>query len=140
MKKKSDPRHIARRELVQKLFEWAFKGEVYEKNEKFSLVAGYIDAIDTIIQKSAPQWPLHQINRVDLAVLRLGIYELFIDTDTPAKVVIDEAIELGKELGTDSSGAFINGVLGNVMHHFDSYNAEIVAAHDHPLAPVEPTP
>ncbi len=67
--------------------------------------------IDEQIQACAPDWPLAQINRVDLAILRLALYELKTN-DTPYKVVIDEAVELAKEYGSDSSAKFINGVLG----------------------------
>lgn len=126
MKKKSDPRHIARKEVAQHLFEWIFRHDVSDSNQKTKHIIETVPKIDGIIQKCAPQWPLDQINKVDVSVLRLAVYELFFEPDTPPKVVIDEAIEIGKELGTDSSGSFINGVMGNVMNNFDSYKAEVV--------------
>jgi len=83
------------------------------------LVKGTIDhiaEIDPIIERVAPQWPLDQIAVVDRNVLRLGLYELmFGDRDAvPPKVAINEAIELAKSFGGESSGRFINGVLGTV--------------------------
>lgn len=72
--------------------------------------------IDSMIEKAAPEWPLAQINLVDRNVLRLGIFELvFGDLKAvPPKVAINEAIELAKSFGSDSSGRFINGVLGTI--------------------------
>ena len=72
--------------------------------------------IDKIIEKAAPEWPINQITSVDRAVLRLGLYELLFGNreEVPPKVAIDEAIELAKTFGGDSSGKFINGVLGTV--------------------------
>ena len=70
--------------------------------------------LDVLITKSAPAWPIDKINRIDLAILRYSVYEIT-HTDTPSKVVIDEAIELAKEFGGESSPSFINGVLGSIM-------------------------
>lgn len=72
--------------------------------------------IDLIIEKAAPEWPLDRIAPVDRNILRLGLFELlFADrTQVPAKVAINEAIELAKTFGGDSSGRFVNGVLGAV--------------------------
>lgn len=73
--------------------------------------------IDLMIEKSAPEWPLSKINLINKNVLRLGIFELmFGDTKAvPPKVVINEAIELAKTFGSDSSGRFVNGVLGTIF-------------------------
>lgn len=73
-----------------------------------------MEEIDARISKSAPAWPIEKINRVDLAILRLATYEIM-TADIPPKVVIDEAIELAKEFGGDTSPSFINGVLGSVV-------------------------
>lgn len=83
------------------------------------LVGGTIEnlpKIDKIIEKAAPEWPLNQITAVDRAVLRLGLYELLFGKrgEVPPKVAIDEAIELAKSFGGESSGKFVNGVLGTV--------------------------
>jgi len=64
---------------------------------------------------AAPEWPLEQINKIDLAILRLAIWELTIKQKEPPKVIIDEAIELGKTYGSEKSSSFINGVLGTVF-------------------------
>ena len=74
------------------------------------------ELIDSLIGKAAPEWPVTQINLIDRNVLRLGIFELvFGNHETvPPKVAINEAIELAKAFGSDSSGRFINGVLGTI--------------------------
>lgn len=120
---------------MQSLYEWDFSGkkkelkEIVEKNIKdfgpgladdsfvWQIVAGvvqYLKEIDKVIEKAAPQWPIDQINIVDRNVLRIGLYELlFGDKEAvPPKVAINEAIELAKSFGGESSGRFINGVLG----------------------------
>lgn len=78
------------------------------------------DIIDKMIEKAAPEWPLSQINLIDRNVLRLGIFELiFGDHKTvPPKVAINESIEIAKAFGSDSSGRFINGVLGTIFREF----------------------
>ena len=79
-------------------------------------VISHIDKIDAIIEKAAPDWPIEQIAAVDRNILRLGLYELIFSdrADVPAKVAINEAIELAKTFGGESSGRFVNGVLGTV--------------------------
>lgn len=72
------------------------------------------DEIDRIIQESAPEWPIKQITVIDRNILRLGIYELKFAKEVPPKVAINEAIELGKTFGGESSGKFVNGVLGTI--------------------------
>lgn len=75
-----------------------------------------IEKIDHILEKAAPEWPISQITGVDRAVLRLGLYELLFGShdEVPPKVAINEAIELAKSFGGESSGKFVNGVLGTV--------------------------
>ncbi len=133
-------RHLSRSIAMQSLYEWDFKGKnssdikrVVERNiqefgpglddndRKFvnSLVQGvikHLSELDKIIEKSAPEWPVDQINIVDRNVLRLGLYELLFENqeEVPPKVAINEAIELAKTFGGESSGKFINGVLGTV--------------------------
>ncbi len=123
---------------MQSLYEWDFKGRddaklpaVLEHTIKefgsgledpqfvIDLVKGtleHIAEIDAIIERAAPQWPIDQIAMVDRNVLRLGLYELMWgDREAvPPKVAINEAIELAKSFGGDSSGRFVNGVLGTV--------------------------
>ncbi|MGQ9709450.1 MAG: transcription antitermination factor NusB [Anaerolineae bacterium] len=68
--------------------------------------------LDAYIQKYAPEWPLEQVAIVDRNILRIALYELAQDSQTPFKVAINEAIELGKTFGSDSTPRFVNGVLG----------------------------
>jgi len=124
---------------MQTLFEWDFKGE---KNDKIvdemiqrnvaefapgvedcalveKLVKGTVNhkkEIDPIIEKCAPEWPLEQVTAVDRNILRLGIFELMYGdySEVPPKVAINEAIELAKTFGGESSARFVNGVLGTI--------------------------
>ena len=77
-------------------------------------VVANLPAIDNYIVKYATEWPLDQITPVDRNILRIGIYELAFDSNIPAKVAINEAIEVAKTFGGDASGRFVNGVLGAV--------------------------
>lgn len=131
-------RHLSRSIAMQCLYEWDFKGDdssligdiikntVTEfgpniKDDEFinRLVHGVLEkrtVIDPIIEKCAPEWPLEQITIVDRNILRLGIFELMFGNyqEVPPKVAINEAIELAKTYGGESSGRFVNGVLGTV--------------------------
>jgi len=81
------------------------------------LVSGVIqnrEKIDQNIQKFAPAWPIEQIAVVDRNILRLAIFEILLDNKTPIKVATNEAVELAKKFGSDSSQKFVNGVLGSV--------------------------
>ena len=78
--------------------------------------------IDKLVETAAPEWPLEQIAVIDIAILRLAIYELLFCTDIPPKVAIDEAVELAKTYGGSNSSKFINGVLGTVYRSSDRYN------------------
>ncbi len=131
---KADPRHIARAVALQHLFNKRLEGrnpfpddllleilETEDFNEiiKDKLVAGvgqYMSIIDPVIKELAPAWPLDQIAPVDLTILRMGVFEAFIEQDTPARVVINECIELAKQFGGPNSGAFVNGVLGTLLN------------------------
>ena len=113
MKKKSDPRHLKRKKIIQALFSWQF-----QPKKKPAILKGIIsnlDEIDKTIASSAPDRPTTQINKIDLAILRLAAFELIIERQVPPKVCVDEAVELGKEFGSDSSAAFINGALGKLI-------------------------
>lgn len=77
-----------------------------------------LETIDQVIQRCAPAWPVPQLATVDRNLLRLAIYELTADMQTPPKVVINEAVELAKTYGGDSSPRFVNGVLGCVLETF----------------------
>ena len=113
MKNPLDPRHTKRQKLVEDLFKIEFhKQRVLPDTKEIIL---HLALINKAIEKSAPEFPIEKINRVDLAILRLAVYELLVKKKEPAKVIIDEAIELAKEYGGDTSPAFINGVLGNIV-------------------------
>ena len=131
-------RHLSRSIVMQSLYEWDFSGKkldlkkIVEKNIKefgpgledetfvWQLVTGVVEhlpKIDKIIEKAAPEWPIEQVTIIDRNVLRIGLYELLFGNkeEVPPKVAINEAIELAKSFGGESSGKFINGVLGTVF-------------------------
>jgi transcription antitermination protein NusB len=131
-------RHLSRSIVMQSLYEWDFSGKkaddlkgIVERNITefgpglenpafvWQLITGIVQHLsetDKIIEKAAPEWPLDQITIVDRNVLRMGLYELLYGNkeEVPPKVAINEAIELAKTFGGESSGKFINGVLGTV--------------------------
>ncbi|MEI7498488.1 MAG: transcription antitermination factor NusB [Candidatus Falkowbacteria bacterium] len=129
-------RHLARTIAMQTLFLWDFNGrqamdfkaaitqnfshfapQMADVDFSMRIVIGVVDHLDEIngyIIRYATEWPLEQITIVDRNVLRIGVYELIHDADIPAKVAINEAIEIAKAFGGDSSGKFVNGVLGAI--------------------------
>ena len=130
-------RHLSRSIAMQSLFEWDFNegkenaAAILDRDLKEfgpglsdggfakKLVEGVVKhekEIDDIIEKAAPEWPIPQIAPVDRNVLRVGLYELLFGDhkEVPPKVAINEAIELAKSFGGDSSGRFVNGVLGTI--------------------------
>lgn len=131
-------RHLARAIVLQSLYEWDFHEcasdpvEIAKRNlEEFApsfdekdfalnLTKGVMEKkedIDTTITQFAPDWPLPKITVVDRNVLRIGTYELKHDPQIPSKVAINEAIELAKTFGGESSGKFVNGVLGAIYRN-----------------------
>lgn len=114
MKTAQDPRHLRRIKTFKSLFARSFI-EQDSFNDLSSKVHKKLSEIDPIIEESAPEWPLAQINKTDLAILRLAIYELLFEPNTPAKVVIDEAVEIAKHYGSENSGSFINGALASAL-------------------------
>jgi transcription antitermination factor NusB len=74
-----------------------------------------IEYLDKMIRKSSKNWRLERMSLVDRSILRLGAYEILFMDETPPKVSIDEAIELGKKYGAEESSAFINGILDNIF-------------------------
>lgn len=70
--------------------------------------------LDEVVGKLAPEWPIDQIAAIDRNVLRIAVYELLFEPDTPPKVAINEAVELAKMFGAESSARFVNGVLGSL--------------------------
>jgi len=136
-------RHLARSIVLQSLYELDFRREKNPDLEKIlekdigefgqgleevefmkNLAKGVLEhrpQIDEIIKKSAPEWPIEQITIVDRNVLRIGIYELLFGdkNEVPPKVAINEAIELAKSYGGESSGRFVNGVLGTIYREME---------------------
>lgn len=113
MKTSTDPRHLKRQHALQDLFKVDFHTQRTGQIAKD--VIEYKERIDGIIQKAAPEYPIDKINKVDLAILRLAVYELVIKPEAPQNVIFDEAIELAKEFGSETSPSFINGALGAVI-------------------------
>jgi N utilization substance protein B len=135
-------RHLSRTIAMQTLYQWDFNGQqadnlsaVLEHNlqdfapgfndEGFAqhLIDGVIKnikEIDDNIRKYATEWPLEQITTVDRNILRIGIYELKFDPEIPSKVAINEAIEVAKTYGGESSGKFVNGVLGAIYKEMEA--------------------
>jgi N utilization substance protein B len=137
-------RHLARTLAMQTLYEWDFQPnkpitDLLEDNIEASdhvgedgqfakdLVDGVVDhktEIDTLVTKTAPEWPLDQISVIDKSILRLALFELLYVSDVPGKVAINEAVELAKTFGGDNSSRFINGVLGTIYRQSDRYKKE----------------
>jgi N utilization substance protein B len=128
-------RHLCRALALQSLYEWDFYGgkpdalvilrrnieefapDLDEKPFAEQIVSGVLgnqQTIDGMITKFAPDWPLPKITTVDRNVLRIGTFELTYTHEIPSKVAINESIELAKTFGGESSGRFVNGVLGAV--------------------------
>lgn len=84
----------------------------------YNLIHGVLEyqaKLDEVIATFAPSWPVSQMAVVDRNILRIAIYEMMLGGETPPKVAINEAVELAKVFGSDSSSKFVNGVLGSVM-------------------------
>src|SRR3989339_693884 len=104
-----DPRHELRVKIIQQLFALSFsKGKVISKNNKTKEILNKQSEINYFIEQYAPKYPLDKIAKVDLAILQLAVYELMFEKKAPPKVIIDEAIELSKELGSDKTFLFID--------------------------------
>ncbi len=121
MKTPKDPRHIYRRKVVKELFAESFVPQALKTGLAKKIVSQK-EKLDKEIQDAAPIWPLEKLNKIDLAVLRLAVYELK-NTDNPPKVIIDEAVELSKEFGSETSPSFVNGVLGTIYKKQKKENA-----------------
>lgn len=115
-----DQRHEHRKELVKDLFACTFNGlhpermESSKNLEHIKKILAELTDLDTVIQAAAPERSLTEINKVDLAIMRLIMFESK-HANTPPKVLVDEGIELAKEFGSDGSPRFINGVLAQIL-------------------------
>lgn len=115
-----DARHKKRIAVVEDLFAYSFVQPHFKpphKSDLFEAIIPKIPEIDSQIVAFAPKFPVDRLSKIDLAILRLAIYELKINSTEPVKVVINEAVELAKELGGEKSYTFINGVLGKLIPH-----------------------
>jgi N utilization substance protein B len=136
-------RHLSRSIVLQSLYEWDFYNKkpalknIVERNIKdfgpgleevdfiWQLSKGiekHINELDKIIEKAAPEWPIAQISMIDRNVLRIGLFELLHANkeEVPPKVAINEAIELAKTFSGQTSGKFVNGVLGTVYKQLET--------------------
>jgi len=139
-------RHLSRSIVLQSLYEWDFYNKkpalkaIVERNIKdfgpgleeldfiWKLIEGiekHMPELDKIIEKAAPEWPIAQIAMIDRNVLRIGLFELLYANkeEVPPKVAINEAIELAKSFSGQTSGKFINGVLGTVYKELSAKDA-----------------
>lgn len=139
-------RHLSRTLCMQSLYEWEFRGsdadmsEIQNRNiaefqkdvdqvyvkKVIGGVIEHFEEINKLIADSAPEWPLDQVSRVDKNVLRVALFEMLFDPeeDVPPRVAINEAIEIGKTFGGESSPKFINGVLGTIYRQFEKQLAQ----------------
>lgn len=83
-------------------------------------VRGQMDRLDRVIQQLASEWPVDQMGFIDRNILRMAIFEIAMRADTPVKVVVNEAVELAKLFGSESSRRFVNGVLGTLISQMES--------------------
>jgi N utilization substance protein B len=88
----------------------------------------YQEGMDNLITRYAPEWPVEQMAVIDRNVLRMAIFEFLVDTETPVKVAINEAVELAKIYGSDSAPRFINGVLGTLADQIPQLRRELLAS------------
>lgn len=129
-------RHLARSIVMQSLYEWDFRNQPKEQlaeilrnnlnefgvgldddnklfvDKTLTELVEKLPEIDEKIKSYSPDWTLSHMNSIDRNVLRIGVYELFFNPGIPAKVAINEAIEIAKSYGGNSSGKFVNGILG----------------------------
>jgi len=124
-------RKVARAHAMKLIYEWEMGGDGGEEtrsdllevsagekesdfmNQMFEGVVARVEEIDEKISAFSQGWSIERINRVDLAILRLGVYELLLDK-VPTGIVINEAVDLANQYSTDKAGSFINGILGNI--------------------------
>jgi N utilization substance protein B len=140
-------RHLSRSIVLQSLYEWDFYNkkpklkEIVERNIKnfgpgleeldfiwqlIEMIEKHLPELNSIIEKAAPEWPIAQISMIDRNVLRIGLAELLYANkdEVPPKVAINESIELAKTFSGQTSGKFVNGVLGTVYKQIDPEAAE----------------
>jgi N utilization substance protein B len=153
-------RHLSRSVVLQTLFEWDFRGRHNEDiketiariskefapgmsdfsfvQELIKNILAKVNDLDDVITKAAPDWPLDKISVIDRNILRIGLYELLFANreEVPAKVAINEAIELAKSFGGENSGKFVNGVLGSVYKELGEPGKDSVSTKKKKIADV----
>ncbi len=108
--------HDARSALVSRFDDRSLPDTAQNFSQKLVMgVQTYRTYLDSVVGELAPEWPIEQIAAVDRNVLRIAIYELLFEPDIPPKVAINEAVELAKMFGGESSPRFVNGVLGSLV-------------------------
>ena len=128
-----DPRHLQRIKIVQNLYAFSFAKHKpsstfeksqhklpYPKDKNTKNIIQKLNEIDLIIKKFAPRYPLQNIARTDLSILRMCVFDLIFNKSIPVKVTIDEGVRLAKELSGEKSYAFINAVLGKILNESQS--------------------
>lgn len=131
---------MSRREIREQIFKMLFRINFYDEPEyeeqmnlfmeeqepidesnrqyiedKFEDIAGKVDEIDAIIDQNTTGWKTTRMNKVDLTLIRLAVYEIRYEEDIPDKVAINEAVDLAKKYGSEESSAFVNGVLAKIV-------------------------
>ncbi|MEI7653379.1 MAG: transcription antitermination protein NusB [bacterium] len=126
----SDPRHLHRVMLVQQIYAQMF-GQLAPSSdidpsvvEEAKTITKTMNAIDARIREFAPKYPLDQVAKADLAILRVAVYELTIKKTEPTKVIINEAVDLAKEMGSERAFAFVNAVLGAIVQSKEYTHAD----------------
>jgi N utilization substance protein B len=121
-----DKRHERRLKIVQELYAITFPNTLTRQHlsDRTKEVLKHADAFDVQIQEVAQKYTVDKIARVDISILRNALYELTIERKVPPKVIINEAVELAKELGSEKSPSFVNAVLGKI------YEAETSSTHE----------
>ena len=107
-------RRSGREAALQMLF--AMEALASSPDEVVRGVAEHRDEIDKVLASASENWRVERMTRLDRNLLRLGTFELMKRSDVPSPVILDEAVELAKQFGTDESSAFVNGVLNRVAH------------------------
>jgi N utilization substance protein B len=114
-----DKRHIKRMRVMQNLYAWSFNDDFAtlpneDEIEKTKDVIAHLEEIDKLVNTYSEKFEIGKIAKTDLAILRLSTYELTVEKKLPPKVVIDEAVELAKEVAGEKSYGFINAILGKI--------------------------
>ena len=120
----TEEKNMTRREIREQVFKMLFRVDdacswkekdktyIFEKVEKIS---EKLEEIDAKINEVSEGWKTGRMGKVDLTLIRLAVYEMLYEEDVPAKVAINEAVELAKQYGTDNSPSFVNGVLAKLV-------------------------